>query len=91
MSDWQADRQMIDDEITRGDEPEDFMTWEDFLDTDELDGYERHWNMIDAEVAAETPCPKCGSKCGYIGYKSRNSYRAFSVCQNENCRDFTEF
>jgi len=70
---------------------DDSMTWEDFLDSDDLDGYKRHWNEIDVEVVAETPCPTCGGKCGYIGFKRGSSYRAFSVCQNESCRDFCEF
>jgi hypothetical protein len=35
----------------------------------------------DVDVATREPCPDCGSPCKYEGYRTKESYRAFSVCK----------
>ena len=70
---------------------DDIMTWEDLLNSGELEGFDSQYiNSIDAEVAAEYPCSLCGGQC--IGKGRRNpqgNYRCFSECQK--CGNVFEF
>lgn len=64
------------------------MTREEMME--EVDGYEPHWNEIDATVGVEDPCEKCHSKfVSYQGFKLGTSYRAFVVCSRcGHCQEF---
>lgn len=59
------------------------------IEEEGLMGYSSHYNRIDCEVAEEIPCPECGHKLHYRGYKKDDSYRAFTVCNF--CEYFAEF
>jgi hypothetical protein len=71
---------------------DEITTWEDLLNSGELDGYNGDYiNPIDVEVAENIPCERCGGKCIAFGKNSdrTGSYRAFSECQN--CKRVIEF
>ena len=63
------------------------------------EGYQPHYNKIDAEASAESSCEKCGHVMRYIGLKkegreefsgqSYSSYIAISHC--DNCGNEYEF
>lgn len=65
-------------------------TWEELLDSGDLEGYDSTFNHIDNVVANETPCDECGGNCRYEGRTNyKGSYRAFSVCNA--CDHVVEF
>ncbi len=68
----------------------------------EAEGYERHHNDIDAEIAKTIACEKCGGECEYIGlalwpesgsgmWVMPKVYRAISRCKDAECRHEVEF
>lgn len=91
MSDWKTDPKEIDAHITKGDEQSDAVTWEQLVNSGELDGYnETMETSIDREYAETTPCEECGGECRFEGLTNgRNSYRCFSVCNT--CGRVLEF
>lgn len=52
---------------------------------------------VDREIAEETPCPECGSTMHYEPRYEQllegepPTYRAFCVCDNEECGNEIEF
>lgn len=46
---------------------------------------------IDAEIASQMHCPRCGGPCHYYGKVTASSYLAFAVCDNIECGEEVEF
>jgi len=44
-------------------------------------GYIQHFNVDDAGIVEEDPCPVCKGPMEYRGFKKDESYRAFAVCK----------
>lgn len=77
------------------------MKWLELQASGELDGYESHFNAIDAECARDGKCGECSGEMRYIGRRKNSiyphsdpivpsySYRAFAVCTE--CDEVIEF
>ena len=58
--------------------------------TDDLLGYQPHFNAVDSETARECGCETCHSKnVRYLGRARGDSYRAFIICND--CGECLEF
>ena len=64
------------------------MKWNDELwPVESFDSID--WYVIDAEIAEQYPCSECGGHMHYESERTKNSYRAFSVC--DDCGNREEF
>lgn len=56
----------------------------------ELDANENY--QIDMQVVQEYPCHQCGGKrVKYLGFRRNERYKAFSVCEAQDCGWYEEF
>jgi hypothetical protein len=67
------------------------ITWDELLNSGELEGYEQGFGtQIDFNIATETPCSECGGQNQFFAMNNiRGSYRAFAVCLK--CNNAEEF
>lgn len=66
-------------------------TIEEVLSELETDGYVNWYNDIDATVAQDTSCEKCGSSMSYTGLQHPNHVSKFSFAICGNCGHWIDF